>query len=238
MKSQSAIEFLTIIGLGLIILALTSSIGFDYIDAYVGSTTTIKARQAGNNVASAASLVYSQGVGAQTKLAVTFPSGILRNRTYIGNQEVNIRFEDYGYRDAHVYSDNSFEGSLPLIQGSTYVYAKMTSDGPIVFLNSAASYIIVDMYSDSGRTVESSNFTTGDTIYYNATVYDFDGNPISRSLDASIYSPDGTYSGHTTTATASTISGQYTVSGADGYWLISVLDTELNIVGTALFNKY
>ncbi|HDQ60010.1 MAG TPA: hypothetical protein ENN30_02345 [Candidatus Woesearchaeota archaeon] len=239
MKSQSALEFLTIVAVGLIILVISSAIGYDYINSYVSSSNTIKARQTTNSIISAANLVYSQGVGAQTRVAVTFPSGLIRNRTYISNKEVNLRFEEFGVRDAFTSSKIEISGTLPLVQGSTYIYARMTAKGPVLFMDSETALITVELFNDSARNNQDVSFSTGDTVYYTVNIYDFDGNPIIRDIDIQVYKEDMSATNYYSSATGSSILGQFTIleSGDNGYWLFSAMDEELKTVGTKLFNK-
>ena len=116
MKSQSAIEFLSIVSLGMIILVITSYMGYSYVNNYFFDTNSLNAKQTAKITASAANLIYAQGLNASSKVSVKIPYNILRNRTYINEKEINIRFSDPP-RDAIGFAAANMTGAFPLKEG-------------------------------------------------------------------------------------------------------------------------
>ena len=61
MKNQSAIEFMSVIALGLTLIAVASFFGAEYIVSYFKDIDVINARQTIESIVSSTNLVYAQG---------------------------------------------------------------------------------------------------------------------------------------------------------------------------------
>jgi hypothetical protein len=244
MKSQSALEFVTVVAVGLALIAVSSFFGADYITSYFDSINSINAEQTTNNVVAATNLVYSQGVGAQTKTFVTIPSNIILNRTYISGNEINIEFY-YGGHIKDVYNNAAVNmtGSLSVYGGKLTLYIRMEpSRTAIIFTDAPVSYILVNTFNNSARTNPDNNFTFNEIVYYSVYLKDFNDSAVDSSINVNVYRTDGSQFG--STASTNTSGGSYngsfnlTESGYGGKWIISVVDTSNQIFGTTLFNKY
>lgn len=243
MKSQSALEFITIVGFGLIIIAVSSYFGVDYILSYQDSINAINAEQMVNSIVSAVNFVYSQGVGSQTKVFVTNPAKILLNRTYINGSEINLRFfSKSSPKDVFGKAAVNITGSIPIYEGRFTLYAKMsTNRTAILLIDAPVSYITVNLFNNSGRTQHDNNFTAGETVYYSAFLYDFNDSAVDSNIEVNVYKPDMSQFGSvvSTSTTSGSYNGSFALTGNNtGSWLVSVTETNVSIIGTTLFNKY
>lgn len=245
-KSQSALEFLTIVGIGLALILISSFFGVDYITSYSDNINTINAQQLTYNAVSSANLVYVQGNGSQVVSSVTMPSGLILNRTYISGNEINLRFFSMNkYRDIYQDAVVNLTGSIPTQQGTFNLYVKMVSNRQaILFINAPVSYILFKTFNDTTRINPCTNFTNGTvngTVYYSVYLYNFSGSSVDSGITVRYYKPDGTQNGSDMSAstTGGIYNGSFIVpSGNTGAWIISVVENSSSILGTAMFNKY
>jgi len=244
MKSQSALEFVTVVAIGLALIAISSFFGADYITTYFDSINSINAEQTVDNVVAATNLVYSQGVSAQTKTFVTIPSNIILNRTYISGNEINIEFY-YGSNIKDVFNNAAVNmtGSIPLYGGKLTLYVKMEPNRTaVIFVDAPVSYMLINTFNNSARTNPDSNFTLGETVYYSIYLKDFNNSAVDSNINIKVYKLDGSQFG--STVSTNTSSGNYngsfnlTESGYNGKWIISVVDMSNQIFATNMFNKY
>lgn len=241
-KSQSALEFMIIVAMGMVLIAIGSFFGSDYILSYSDSINGINANQMVTNVVSAANLVYSQGVGAQTKIVVTVPHSIVLNRTYMSGNEINLRLSSAaGPTDVFQNAAVNLTGSIPVVEGMLTLYVKMELQRKaVVFIDAPVSYILIGLYNNSGRTQPSMNFTSGQTVYYSVRLYDFNDTLVNSDIIVNVYQTNESQYG--STITTNTTGGYYNGSfvagaGSNGKWLISVVEQDFDILGTVLFNK-
>ena len=247
MKSQSALEFMTIVGIGLILLAITSTIGMNYISNYFNNADVINAQQAVSNIVSASSLVYSQGVGAQTKIAVTIPSSMIRNFTYVSNQEVNFRFGQ-GEKPTDVFKRTgmNISGALPLLGGKHYIYVKMAPsffdsnriEMHIYLEDPNYSYIGVQTFNDSAASIFSDNFASGQNIYTGIVVTNLTDYPKAPFVDIKIYNMEGLEIKNDSFNITAYPQVYETTLSHPGTYLVSVEIPQVNAVGTHLINVY
>lgn len=242
MKSQSALEFMTIVAVGLALIAISSFFGFDYITSYSDNMNTINADEMTDNIISAVNLVYSQGVSAQTKVLVNVPPKVVLNRTYLGKNEINLRLSlGKGYSDVFKKTSVNMAGSIPFGEGQRTLYVKMMPSNAIIFSDSPVSYAIVKLFNDSSRTNESYNFTDGQTVYYSVYTYDFNDNVTNSNIVIKVYKPNMAQHGITIeTASEGIYNGSFILGEAEdnGTWIVSVTIPEYNLLSTALFEKY
>lgn len=247
-KSQSAIEFMSMVGIGLILIAITSFIGADYISSYFTDINIINGEQTVETIVAASSLVYSQGIGAQTRISVTLPSNIARNFTYISGREVNLRLQQQGTQDLFKETGVNISGTLPLTSGKNYLYIKMvpssnpdSAQGEVkVYLDDPVySYIGVQTYSYNGsQYVFSSNFSINETGYFKIQVTDINDSQLSPEVELNVYNSAGT----PIIEELITVDHNeyYNLSDIDmtGTYLISVRVPDVNAVGTKIFHIY
>ena len=242
-KSQSALEFMTIVAVGMMLIAIGSFFGSDYILSYFDSINSINAEQMTTNIVSAINLVYSQGIGAQTKVVVTAPPGMVLNRTYLSDNEINLRFYSGGrLKDVFKNAAVNITGSIPIHEGTLTLYIKMEPGRKaVVFVDAPVSHILLSVFNDSARTKSDRNFTAGETVYYSVYIKDFNGSAVDSEIQISAYKPGGVQFGSTVTTVTSggVYNGSFVLqAGDEGKWLISVIDTDFEILGTTLFDKY
>ncbi|MDD5182463.1 MAG: hypothetical protein PHC66_04855 [Candidatus Nanoarchaeia archaeon] len=236
MKAQSAIEFLSVIALGLILLIVTSYLGYNYVSGYFFDTNGMNAKQMVSVTTSAANLVYSQGLNASTKVTINVPGDIVRNRTYIHDQEINIRFSDPP-RDAIGQPAASIYGTMPVKPGLNVLYLQMTSEGVKLKIDDNVAFVGVKTYNDSGYLYENDTFSAGATLYYQVVLEHFNGTAVDSAIDISYYDSNSSL---ISSASESTVNGIYngtiSVIGNTGHQLISVSIASEKVLGTALFN--
>lgn len=237
MKSQSAIEFLSVVSLGLIVLVLTSYLGYNYITNYFFDTNSMDSKQTVSITTSAANLVYSQGLNASTKVTINMPNDVVLNRTYVYGKEINIRFSDPP-KDAIGFSAAPIYGTIPTKPGVNVLYLQMTHEGVKIKVNDNISFIGVQTYNDTARQNKDSSFDNADTVYYQVKLEHFDNTPADSDIEIRYYYPNGTaISSSSVSTTNSVYNGTLSAAGGTlGFRLISVYITNERILGTALFN--
>jgi hypothetical protein len=240
MRAQSAIEFLSIVSMGLILLAVVSGLGYDYFTGYFRDVNPIKTTQTINRLMTATNLVYTQGVGSQTKVILDLPPGIIINRTYLDKKEINIRYESSdGTKDALAVLPYNISGTLPTREGPAVVYATLSGDGTVIKMDANISSITIKLYNSTGS--EKYNFTTGNTIRYNITLSMLNGTAINGNITIRIFRPNMTNVLETSVQTSGGYySNTYTLpaGSSNGYWLFSVMEKINEGIGTKLFYKY
>ena len=265
MKSQSALEFMTIVGIGLIIIAITSMFGMEYISNYFSDINVINAKQTTSNLISASNLVYSQGMGAQTQIYVTIPGEINYSRTYLYDGEVNIRFGADGTKDSYERIGINMTGTLPtregrtsifvrMLPGSKYVATNATDDvvidfnmpnGAFFYLNDPnVSLILIQTYDIDTYLADDTthNFEDLDIVYCGIGLLTLDDVGVDSELKIKVYKPDSTLYLEDTILTGDEYTGlaKYEFglpSGDSGYWIISLLVPETKAIGTTMFYK-
>ena len=243
MKNQSAIEFMSVIALGLTLIAIASFFGADYIISYFKDIDLINARQSVDSIVSTTSLVYAQGVGATSKVSLNLPNSIQRNRTYIYGKEINIRLYD-GTSVKDVFRNTKVDvyGSIPLRGGRISLTVRMYSgggypNGAVLFVNDQdISLVYVRTCNDSNCNQYKDSFNSGDTIYYGIFLADSNFNGKSGNVNVAIYSEDGKlYHSQDVYIPSSGYIGNITIN-TPGHYLLSVMLPDTRIIGTSLFD--
>ncbi len=242
-KSQSAIEFMTVVALGIILIGVASFFGADYITSYLSDSNIINARQTINSITSASNLVYAQSVGAQTKFMVSIPRGIDRAGTYVSSNRINIRFTNGGTKDIFRETKPQLFGSIPTISGNIYLTIEMRQRGEhmprgaYMYIDDFdVSMIFVGTYKNETRQSDyfNRNFNSGDDVYYRIILENNEKERIDSSLDIHIYDPDRNLNSSFQQDTSNGIFDDSFKPTESGVWLISVMIPETKNIGTAL----
>jgi len=234
MKSQSALEFMSIIAVGLTLIAIASFFGIDYITSYFSDINVINARQTVDNIVSSTNLVYAQGVTATTKVYVNLPSNIVRNRTYVYGKEINLRFRDGELRDLYRNTKVNVYGSIPLNPGRVALTVKMFSDGAFLFVDGQDIAIVyVRTFNDSNHDNPDDIFSDGDTVYYEIDLADINLAAKNSAVNIAIYKPDGSLFDEQNVLVNREYKGEFTVT-EKGHWVISAM-LPTKIIGTSVF---
>jgi hypothetical protein len=241
-KGQSALEFMTIVALGLALIAISSIFGFDYIFSYFDGINAVNADEMTDNIVSAVNLVYSQGIGAQTKIVVNVPSKIMPNWTYLSSNEINIRlYSGAGYTDVYKRTAVNMTGSIPINDGQLTLYIKMMPNYAIISSNTPVSYASIKLFNNSGRTLGDYNFTTGETVYYSVYTYDFNSSAVDSDLVMKVFSSNSSQVGNTVeaTTTGGVYNGSFVLgSGNNGALILSADIPDFGLISTSMFYKY
>ena len=236
MKSQSAIEFLSVVALGLILLIMTSYMGYNYVSNYFFDTNSLNAKQTVSVITSASNLVYSQGLNASTKVTINMPYDVLQNRTYLYGNEINIRFSDPP-KDAIGQPAAPIYGTLPIKPGLNVLYLQMTDKGVKIKIEDNIAFVGVRTYNDTSYLYENDSFPAGGTLYYQVVLEHFNGTAVDSALDINYYDTDSSLINSSSVSTTNGIyNGTLDVTGSAGFELISVSIASEKILGTALFN--
>ncbi|MCX6775910.1 MAG: hypothetical protein NT130_03630 [Candidatus Micrarchaeota archaeon] len=114
-RAQGAIELLVILAMialaGLVIYSTSQNTLAESSKALIVS----QARATVNDLSSAASEVYSEGVGARRKVYITIPEGVDSSKVYVNNTMINI-----GLKIGGQTSDINTQTSMRLLQGSDF----------------------------------------------------------------------------------------------------------------------
>lgn len=264
MKSQSALEFMTIVGIGLIILAVTSALGVQSITSYSSDINTINARQTVNSMISATKLVYSQGINSQTNVFVNVPENVIKNRTYLYNGEINYRFEDMSTRDYFQKTGISTYGLIPTISGKSTITIRMLlgdvfsenmpgiKTGAFYYLDdNDISLALVETYFFNGTEnqidnttyyLPEKNFSSEKSPTIRFILIGFNSTskihePVNETVVLSIYRPDSSlfFREEYTAMGASVFIDMQNSTGYPGHWLVSLMDPKTEAVATTLF---
>ncbi len=121
MKSQAAIEYLVMVGVGL--LAVT--VLFFYARTYsLDSLAINQARETVDAIAQAVDHVYSLGPGSTTRIQVKIPTNVI-NRS-ISNNEILFRVSTRsGVSDVWALTRANVTGTLPSGSGTFYITVTM-----------------------------------------------------------------------------------------------------------------
>ncbi len=234
MKSQSAIEFMSVIMIGLVLIAVASYFGVDYITSYFGDMNIINAKQTVDTIVSSTNLVYAQGVDAQTQIFVTIPSGIVRSKTYVYGDEIHIRFKNGNIKDFYKNTRVDVFGSLPLNPGKVSLKIRMTEDGAFLFIaDHDISLVYVRTFNTSSHTDYVDNFSVGDTAYFGVALMDINNNYKNSVVNLIIYRPNGTILAEENVTVNGIFYSDFVVDEV-GTWLISAMIPETKVIGTAL----
>ncbi len=238
MKSQTAIEFMSIVALGLTLIAITSFFGVDYITSYFRDIDSINAQQTVDTISSSINLVYAQGAGAVTKAYINLPNGIDRSGTYLYKDEINLRLSGKHSKDVYKTTKIRVYGAIPLNPGRVTLSVEMVQPigAAVVFVNDHnPSGVFVEVYNDSSRTMVDNTFSGGDTVYYTITLSDenFNLRRGDSPVNMTIYYPNKTIAESYVANVHDYYLNNYTLPSINGTWIISAMIPDSRIVGAA-----
>jgi hypothetical protein len=121
MRAQATIEWMIILSVSILILAVMLSFNGDNYSFFENNLKASQAKASLNDLKRAVDFVYSQGEGARTRLLVTVPSSSnISVRTLDGGSgEIRAAVWVSGKReDFDVYTSANLTGSLPTLSGS------------------------------------------------------------------------------------------------------------------------
>ncbi len=127
-KGQAGVEVLILLAAGLAILASSIALQSDTLSSASNQLARSQANAALRDIAEAAAYVHQQGVGSQTRVAVTLPAGIASQQVQHGSL---LLVFDNG-EAVHHPVDVSVAGALPTTQGFQYLYVTSTDDGVLI----------------------------------------------------------------------------------------------------------
>jgi hypothetical protein len=116
MKAQTAIEYYTIVGIGLIILLPLSVYVYGLLNNYGDDTKLSLARDAVNKLGESADWVFSQGPPAKLTLEVYIPEGV--QNTDLNNNMILLQVKtSSGVTDIYYTTICPLIGSIPTESG-------------------------------------------------------------------------------------------------------------------------
>lgn len=240
-KSQSALEFMTIVGLGLILIGIASFYGVDYITTYMSDSDISSARHTINSIVSGVNIVYAQGANARTEVHTKIPNNIDRSGTYIYENEINLRFGTINLVDVHRNTKTKVFGSVPTLPGTNVFTVSMVSDfdGAVICLKDHDISCIIVLTLDDSHNFET-NFSKGDNVSFQVILFDETFKPVTHKyINLQIYYPNKTLFSEEII----TIDGGWDYIDTEtleeineeGVWIISAMVPETKIVGNAFF---
>jgi hypothetical protein len=118
-RAQAATEFLIILAAALVVLLVILEVSTETLSSAGSEIRHRKAQNAIDEIADAAELVYQQGVGAKTKVYVSFPNTI--NTVSITDQTIAITFKGTGQDPVYRNVGFSLNGSIPSDEGFYWI---------------------------------------------------------------------------------------------------------------------
>lgn len=139
LRGQGATELLTLLA----VIALAGLIIYSASQTDLSQSTetliTSQARATVNDLSSAASQVYSEGVGAKTKVYITIPEGANSSRIFINNTMINI-----GLTIGSQATDINTQTTMKVVQGADF---PTTPGSYWVTVTSMQGYVLIgDVY--------------------------------------------------------------------------------------------
>jgi hypothetical protein len=121
MKAQATVEWMIILSVSILILAVMLSFNGDNFSFFQNNLKVSQAKATLNDLKRATDFVYSQGEGARTRLMVTVPStSNISMKTLDGGsgQILAVVFVNGKQEEFDVYTDANLTGGLPAVSGS------------------------------------------------------------------------------------------------------------------------
>lgn len=124
MKAQSAVEYLILIGM--VLLIITPLAAYIWQQNEIG-TRLRQGQIAVNSIAATADNIYAQGSGAKTTVGIVFPSGYRYSESNLANKTIQIRVvTPAGYNDLVATTKANVTGSLPTTSGYKLLKFELT----------------------------------------------------------------------------------------------------------------
>jgi len=174
-RGQGATELLMLLAMIAVAGLIIYSASQDKLAESNKALIVSQARAAVNDLSSAASEVYSQGVGAKRKVYITIPEGAEPSRVYVNNTMINI-----GVRIDSQITDINTQTSMRVVQGSdfpttpgSYYVTVVAKQGYVLigvsYLSVVPTSISVEM-SPSTSTSTVVTFTNNGNVPLNVTL--------------------------------------------------------------------
>lgn len=126
-RSQVAVEYLVIMAFVLVILIGIISLNQGLMDSFGGQFQASKARIAVDDLADAADSVYTQGVGAQTRVFVSIPSGVTSSAVSNRTIQLSLTAPSNGRNDIYRNLNFQVNGFLPTQEGNYWLTVRAMS---------------------------------------------------------------------------------------------------------------
>lgn len=246
MKSQAALEFMTIVALGLILIGAASFFGVDYIYTHLRDTNIHTTKQNINNIISGINIVYAQGIGAKTEVFVNIPEGVDRSNTYVYGNMINYRLNGQRAIDVNQNSKINVFGAIPTQQGRYTIFIvldeeeDMGIEGALLFVKDAdiSSMLVLTMNDSYSSGKFQNEFEVNDDVYLLISLFKENFELIGREIELNVYYPNRTLYFNETINVLGEIPGfEKNIMNVqeEGMWLISAMDPNSKIIGTAYF---
>lgn len=123
LKSQVAVELVIVLAFILIILIALMAVNQDLLNSVSGQFRAAKAKVVLNELSDAAQHVYQQGVGAQTRVFVSIPHGVVS--TQVSGQTLTISMSGAEVtRDVYKNLNFQVSGAIPMDEGNYWLTVK------------------------------------------------------------------------------------------------------------------
>lgn len=120
-KAQTALEYLTMVGIGLVILMGLLTFAYFWTSSSREEMSISIASKSVNEIVEAANLVYAQGYPAKTTVTIHIPPNIESSEIQASIVSMRLRVRG-GYTDVHATAKGNLTGTLPPTPG----YYKLT----------------------------------------------------------------------------------------------------------------
>jgi len=122
-RSQSAVELIIILAIGLVLLIAVFEIFFNANTSFSGQLEAKKAKATVDALADAAEMVHQQGVGSRTRIYTAIPDNV--NYVNLTNGLISMNLYTGG-NSRDVYRTLSFNvsGSVPKEEGNLFLYVE------------------------------------------------------------------------------------------------------------------
>lgn len=178
-KAQVAVEFVIIFAFILVILLALIAVNQDLVTSINSQLRAAKAKVTINDLSEAAQRVYQQGVGAQTKVFVSIPSGVVN--TQVLNQTLLITLAGTT-AERDVYGNLNFQvsGFIPSEEGNYWITVK-ARQGYVVI-----GFALVDIYPGGFATTLTPGNSTISQISLRNVIQEYVEVELTYSGDADI----------------------------------------------------
>jgi len=120
MKAQVAVEYLIIVGMGLILILFTGSYLMKIFVEYSDQNRISLAKNAVNKIGEAVDMVYSQGPPSRLKIEITLPDGI--EEVSLSNKTILLKIKTkVGLTDVYYNTIAEINGEIPSKKGNYYL---------------------------------------------------------------------------------------------------------------------
>lgn len=137
-RAQASVELLVILAVALLIFLAVLSLNEDVLYSTSGEFEQTKAQTALDDIASAAELVYQQGVGSKTRVFVAIPKNV--QSTAVGGNLLQMNFYHGGnLKSVYRSVDFTVSGGLPMEEGDYFLDVESTATSVLI---SAAAFLV------------------------------------------------------------------------------------------------